>query len=288
MSESTTDAPRKRPRSERIVESIAGRVAAGRGASKAARKVFPNHFSFLWGEIALYSFLVLVATGIYLTFFFEPSIAPTIYDGAYAPLRGTQVSRAFASAVDLSFQGKGGLLLRQTHHWAANVFVAAIVLHLLRIFFTGAFRKPRELTYWIGLTMLVVSLPEGYLGYSLADDLLSGMGLAIGYGVAMSIPFVGANLAALIWDGPFPGSHAFFPRMYIVHVLVIPLLLSTLLAVHLALVALKHHTQFRSEPRATERKLVGVPAFPGQAPRSLGLLAATAGVLFLLGGLVQI
>jgi len=162
------------------------------------------------------------------------------------------------------------------------------VLHLLRVFFTGAYRKPRELTYWLGLTMLMAALLEGFLGYSLADDLLSGMGLAIGYAVAMSIPFVGANLAALIWDGPFPGSHAFFPRMYIVHVLVIPVLIGTLLAVHLALVALKHHTQFRQGPRESERKLVGVPAFPGQAPRSLGLFAIVAGVLFLLGGLVQI
>jgi ubiquinol-cytochrome c reductase cytochrome b subunit len=183
---------------------------------------------------------------------------------------------------------KAGLLIRQTHHWAANVFIAAIVLHLLRIFFTGAYRKPRELTYWLGLTMLLAALLEGYLGYSLADDLLSGMGLAIGYGVAMSLPFVGANLAELIWDGPFPGSRNFFPRMYVVHVFIIPALIATLLAAHLALVALKHHTQFRSERRQTERKIVGVPTFPGQAPRSLGLFAAVAGVLFLLGGLVQI
>ena len=207
--------------------------------------------------------------------------------GGYAPLRGHEMTHAYRSVLDLSTRVKAGLLIRQTHHWAANVFVAAIVLHMLRIFFTGAYRKPRELTYWIGLTMLIVSLLEGYLGYSLADDLLSGMGLAIGYSVAMSIPFVGGNLASLIWDGPFPGSHAFFPRMYIVHVLVIPVLLATLLTVHLLLVALKHHTQFRGE-RETERKLVGVPTFPGQAPRSLGLMSATAAVLFLLGGLVQI
>jgi ubiquinol-cytochrome c reductase cytochrome b subunit len=183
---------------------------------------------------------------------------------------------------------KAGLLIRQTHHWAANIFVAAIVLHLFRVFFTGAYRKPRELTYLIGLTMLMAALLEGYLGYSLVDDLLSGMGLAIGYGVALSIPFFGANLAALIWDGPFPGKHDFFPRMYIAHVFIIPILIATLLAAHLALVALRHHTQFKRTPRQTERKLVGVPTFPGQAPRSLGLLFAVAGVLFLLGGLVQI
>jgi ubiquinol-cytochrome c reductase cytochrome b subunit len=255
---------------------------------KTLRYLFPDHWSFLLGEVALYAFVVLVGTGIFLTLFYEDSTAHVVYHGPYQPLQGQEMTHAYRSVLDLSTNVKAGLLMRQTHHWAANVFVAAILLHVLRIFFTGAYRKPRELTYWLGLTILVTTLLEGYLGYSLVDDLLSGMGLAIGYAVAMSIPFVGANLAELIWDGPFPGSHAFFPRMYIVHVLVIPVLIATLLAAHLALVALKHHTQFRSEPRATERKIVGVPLFPGQTPRSLGLFAAVAAVLFLLGGLVQI
>jgi quinol---cytochrome-c reductase cytochrome b subunit len=270
-----------------LVSFIDQRTGSAPLLRKTLRYLFPDHWSFLLGEVALYAFIVLVGTGIYLTLFYEDSTATVVYHGGYAPLQGQEMTHAYRSVLDLSTNVKAGLLIRQTHHWAANVFVAAIVLHLLRIFFTGAYRKPRELTYWIGLTMLIVSLLEGYLGYSLADDLLSGMGLAIGYSVAMSIPFVGANLASLIWDGPFPGSHAFFPRMYIVHVLVIPILLATLLTVHLLLVALKHHTQFRGE-RESERKLVGVPAFPGQAPRSLGLMTATAAVLFLLGGLVQI
>jgi len=197
------------------------------------------------------------------------------------------MSEAYRSAVDISFKVKAGLLIRQTHHWAANVFVAAIVLHLMRIFFTGAFRKPRDLTYYIGLTMLLLALLEGYLGYSLVDDLLSGMGLAIGYAVAMSIPFVGANLAALIWGGPYPGSHAFESRMYVMHVFILPMAIATLIAVHLVLVASRHHTQFAGG-RRTQRKVVGVPTFPGQTPRSLGLAFAVAAVLFLLGGLVQI
>src|SRR2546421_8041504 len=132
------------------------------------------------------------------------------------------MSAAYKSAVDLSFKVKAGLLMRQTHHWAADVFVAAIILHLIRIFFTGAFRKPRDLTYYIGLTMLLLALLEGYLGYSMVDDLLSGMGLAIGYGVLMSIPFVGANLAQLVWNGPFPGGHDFESRMYMAHILLLP------------------------------------------------------------------
>ena len=272
----------------KLVRFVDQRSGSAPFIRKTLRYLFPDHWSFLLGEVALYAFVVLVATGTYLALFYEDSPSKVVYHGPYAPLRGQEMTHAYRSVLDLSTDVKAGLLIRQTHHWAANVFVAAIVLHLLRIFFTGAYRKPRELTYWLGLTMLVVTLLEGYLGYSLADDLLSGMGLAIGYSVAMSIPFVGANLAELIWDGPFPGSHAFFPRMYIVHVFIIPVLLFVLLSAHLALVALKHHTQFRSEPRQTERKLVGVPTFPGQTPRSLGLFSAVAGLLFLLGGLVQI
>ena len=167
---------------------------------------------------------------------------------------------------------KAGLLIRQTHHWAADLFVAVIVLHMLRVFFTGAYRKPRELTYWIGLTAPRRDLLEGFLGYSLADDLLSGMGLAIGNAVALSIPFVGANLGALIWDGPFPGGPAFFSRMYIAHVFLLPLVIFALLGAHLTLVALKHHTQFKQGPRQTERKLVGVPLFRADAAIAWALL----------------
>lgn len=255
---------------------------------KTLRYVFPDNWSFLLGEVALYAFIVLVATGIYLVFFFQDSTAMTTYHGPYGPLDGQQMSLAYKSVLNISFSVRAGLLIRQTHHWAADVFLAAIVLHLMRVFFTGAYRPPRTLTYYLGVTMLGLALLEGYLGYSLGDDLLSGMGLAIGYGVALSVPFVGANLAALLWGGPFPGNASFWPRLYIVHVLVLPVLIGTLLVAHLALVAARHHTQFRETSRHTERRIVGVPAFPGQAPRSLALMLAVAGVLVLLGGLVQI
>ncbi len=255
---------------------------------KTLRYLFPDHWSFLLGEVALYAFVVLVATGTYLALFFEDSNSKVVYHGPYQPLQGQEMTHAYKSVLDLSTTVKAGLLIRQTHHWAADVFVAAIVLHMARIFFTGAYRKPRELTYWIGLSILGLALLEGYLGYSLVDDLLSGMGLAIGYGVLVSVPFVGANLAELIWDGPFPGNHDFFARMYVAHVFLLPALIGVLLAAHLALVALRHHTQFRAGPRQTERKLVGVPTFPGQTPRSLALFLAVAGLLFLLGGLAQI
>jgi ubiquinol-cytochrome c reductase cytochrome b subunit len=254
---------------------------------KALRYAFPDHWSFMLGELALYSFVVLVATGVYLTFFFKPSLAPVHYHGSYLPLRGREMSEAYESTVHISLSVKAGLLIRQTHHWAADVFVAAIVVHMLRIFFTGAFRKPRDLTYYIGLLMLMLALLEGYAGYSLVDDLLSGMGLAIGYAVLISIPFIGANLGQLIWNGPFPGGNDFESRLYIAHVLILPVLIGGLLALHLTLVAARHHTQFIG-PRATEKKVVGMPTFPAYAPRTLGLAFAVGAVLFLMGGLIQI
>jgi quinol---cytochrome-c reductase cytochrome b subunit len=269
-----------------LVRYVDERTGTAPFLRKALRYVFPDHWSFLLGEVALYAFVVLVLTGIYLTLFFKPSLAPVQYHGDYAPLHGRVMSEAYSSTVDISLKVKAGLLMRQTHHWAADLFVAAIVLHLLRIFFTGAFRKPRDLTYYIGLLMLITALLEGYVGYSMVDDLLSGMGLAIGYSVLMSVPFIGANLAQLLWGGPFP-THVFESRMYIAHVFLFPILIATLIALHLTLVALRHHTQFAGG-RGTERKVVGVPTFPGQTPRSLGLLFAVAAVLFLMGGLIQI
>jgi len=255
---------------------------------KTLRYLFPDHWSFLLGEVALYAFMVLVATGVYLTFFFVDSTHQVVYHGPYAPLAGQHMSEAYRSVLNISTTVKAGLLIRQTHHWAADVFVAAVILHLLRVFFTGAYRKPRELTYWIGVTMLMLALLEAYIGYSMVDDLLSGMGLVIGYSVGLSIPFVGGNLMAWLFHGPFPGQGVFWPRMYILHVFLFPLLIGGLLTAHLLLVAMRHHTQFRRRSSQSEHAVMGVPTWPGQAPRSLGLLFGTAGVLFLLGGLVQI
>jgi ubiquinol-cytochrome c reductase cytochrome b subunit len=254
---------------------------------RTLRYVFPDHWSFMLGEVALYSFVFLVASGTYLALFFEPSLERTIYHGSYAPLAGREVTVAYASALDLSFEVKAGLLIRQAHHWAANVFLVAIVLHVLRIFFTGAYRKPRDLTYFVGVSILGLALVEGFLGYSLLDDLLSGMGLAIAYSVVMAIPVVGANVALLLWGGEFPGDHSFMSRMYVGHVFLLPVAIGALIGLHLLLVALRHHTQFPGRER-TERNVVGTPLWPGYALRSLGLLFAVVSVLLLLGGLVQV
>jgi ubiquinol-cytochrome c reductase cytochrome b subunit len=271
----------------RLVRYVDTRTGQAPLLKKLLRYVFPDHWSFLLGEIALYCFVILVGTGIYLTFFFDPSTQRTIYHGAYEPLRGQEMSEAYRSVLDISYRYKAGLLIRQTHHWAADVFLVAITLHVLRVFFTGAFRKPREITYYAGVLMLALAMFEGFAGYSLGDDLLSGMGLAIAYSVVMSLPFVGGNLALLIWQGPFPGTTEFFSRLYIAHVLLVPIAIAVLLTVHLVTIVFTHHTQFRG-PRAREENVVGVPLWPGYLFRSLGLALSVAAVLFLLGGLVQI
>ncbi len=270
------------------VRFIDERTAAAPQMRKFMRYLFPDHWSFLLGEVALYAFVVLIATGIYLALFFDPSTAKTVYHGSYTPLDGVRMSDAFKSVLDISLTYKGGLLIRQTHHWAADVFVAAILMHLMRVFFTGAFRKPRELTWIVGLILLFTALLEGYMGYSLVDDLLSGMGLAIGYGVGLSIPVIGGPVIQAIFGAPFPGNPHLWSRMYIAHVLLVPVLLATLIGVHLMLVMARHHTQFRESARHTQKRIVGVPLFPGQAPRSLALMFFVAGLLFLLGGLIQI
>jgi ubiquinol-cytochrome c reductase cytochrome b subunit len=282
---------RTQPEADVVIRKVVRFVDQRSGTApflrKTMRYLFPDHWSFLLGEVALYAFMVLVATGVYLTFFFVASKHDVVYNGSYLPLRGQHMSEAYRSVVDLSLSTKAGLLIRQTHHWAANVFLAAIILHLFRIFFTGAFRKPRDLTYYLGVTMLVLALLEAFMGYSLVDDLMSGMGLFIGYSVGMSIPFVGANVMEWLFGSPWPGIESLWPRLYVAHVLLFPILIGTLLGAHLVLVALRHHTQFKQR-HETEQAVVGVPTWPGQTPRSLGLMLATAGVLFLLGGLVQI
>jgi ubiquinol-cytochrome c reductase cytochrome b subunit len=270
----------------RGVRALDERLGAAPALRRSLRYVFPDHWTFMLGEIALYCFVVLVVTGIFLTFYYVPSEAKVTYHGGYLPLHGVSMGENFASVMQISFDVPAGLLIRQTHHWAADVFVVAIVLHLLRILLTGAYRKPRELNYWVGVTMLGLAIFEGFLGYSLVDDLLSGMGLAIAYAVAMSVPFIGGPMAFQIWNGEYPGTSSFWPRLEIMHVLLIPVAIGALLALHLAQIVRQHHTQFPTE--GSERKVRGTPAWPGYALRSIGLLLVVSGVLFLLGGLVQI
>ena len=182
-----------------ILNELDDRLGVAKGGRTFLDKIFPDHWSFMLGEIALYSFVVLLVTGIFLTLYYVPSSAITTYHGSYLPLVGQKMSEAYASSVNLSFAVRGGLLMRQMHHWACDIFVGSIVVHMGRVFFTGAFRKPRELNWTIGTTLLVLAIAEGFLGYSLPDDLVSGTGIRIAYSIILSLPVVGTYIAFFLF-----------------------------------------------------------------------------------------
>jgi ubiquinol-cytochrome c reductase cytochrome b subunit len=271
----------------RQANDIDARYHPSAAVRRQLNKVFPTHWSFLLGEIALYSFGVLLFTGIYLTLFFDPSMTEVTYNGVYQPLRGVEVSKAYASALNISFEVRGGLFVRQVHHWAALMFAASIMVHLARVFFTGAFRRPREANWVIGSLLLILAMFEGYFGYSLPDDLLSGIGLRAALSsITLGFPVIGTWLHWAVFGGDFPGT-ALIPRLYALHILVFPAIILALIGAHLAMVWFQKHTQFPGAGR-TENNVVGVRVMPVFAVKSGAFFALTSGVLGLLGGLLQI
>jgi len=242
----------------RAVDDRFGGAGFGR---KAMRKAFPDHWSFLLGEIALYSFAIVLITGVYLTLFFKPSMSETVYNGSYVPLRGVRMSEAYASTLHISFDVRGGLLMRQIHHWSTLIFLGAIVVHMLRNFFTGAFRKPRELNWVIGVILFMLVMLNGLFGYSLPDDLLSGTGIRILEGVIEAIPLVGSYLLMFVFGGEFPGTEI-IPRLYVTHILLIPGILLALIPLHgVVLTWRQTHTQFPGKG-STNTTVQGGPFFP--------------------------
>ncbi len=236
------------------------RFRGAKSVRNLLKKIFPDHWTFLLGEIALYSFIILLLTGTFLTLFFKPSMTDVIYHGSYTKLNGVHMSEAYASTLNISFDVRGGLLMRQIHHWSAILFLAAIMAHMLRIFFTGAFRKPREINWLIGVTLLALGIVEGFAGYSLPDDLLSGTGLRILEGVLLSIPIVGTYITFFVFGGQFPG-HDLIPRLYIVHVLLLPGIILALVSAHLFFMFHQKHTQMPGKGR-TDQNVVGAPTYP--------------------------
>lgn len=268
-------------------DAIDSRYHPSAAVRRQLNKVFPTHWSFLLGEIALYSFIVLLITGVYLTLFFDPSMAEVTYHGVYQPLNGVQMSKAYASTLDISFEVRGGLFVRQVHHWAALLFAASIMVHLARIFFTGAFRRPREANWVIGSLLLILAMFEGYFGYSLPDDLLSGTGLRAAFSsITLGMPVIGTWLHWALFGGDFPGT-IIIPRLYALHILLLPGIMLALIGAHLALVWFQKHTQFPG-PGRTEKNVVGVRVMPVFAVKSGAFFAMTTGILGLMGGLLQI
>jgi quinol---cytochrome-c reductase cytochrome b subunit len=249
-------------------------------------KVFPDHWSFMLGEVAMYSMFVALITGVFLSFWFIPSSGHVEYDGSYIPLQGIGMSEAYASTLDISFDVRGGLLIRQIHHWSALFFVAAVGMHMARVFFTGAFRKPREINWVIGTVLLLLACIEGFAGYSLPDDLLSGTGIRVMEGFLQSTPILGPYMSYMIFGGAFPGE-AIIPRLYIAHVLLIPAILIGLFTAHLVLVMVHKHTQYPG-PGKTDNNVVGFPVMPVYAAKAGGFFFIVFGIIALVSGLVAI
>jgi ubiquinol-cytochrome c reductase cytochrome b subunit len=256
------------------------------GMRRQFNKVFPTHWSFMLGEIALYSFIVLLVSGTYLALFFDPSMQEVTYNGVFDNLRGIEMSRAYESSLNISFDVRGGLFVRQVHHWAALLFVASMFVHMFRTYFTGAFRKPRETNWVIGILLIFMGFMEGFTGYSLPDDLLSGTGLRIMSGFVLSVPVVGTWVQWLLFGSEFPGNEL-IPRLYIVHVLLVPGILLALIAVHVGLVWYQKHTQFPG-PGRTEKNVVGVRILPTFAAKGGAYTMLVIGVICLMAGLFQI
>ncbi|HPV89196.1 MAG TPA: ubiquinol-cytochrome c reductase cytochrome b subunit [Ornithinibacter sp.] len=274
----------------RRVGGIAGWVDDRTGAAKPVgylmKKVFPDHWSFMLGEIAMYSMIICLVTGAFLTFWFVPSAGHTVYDGSFVPLRGVGMSEAYASTLNISFDIKGGLIIRQIHHWAALMFIVALTVHMFRVFFTGAFRKPREINWVIGTVLALLAIVEGFAGYSLPDDLLSGTGIRAMAGFVQTAPVIGTYLVYGIFGGPFPGE-MIIPRLYSVHILLLPAILIGLFTAHIGLVFVQKHTQYPG-PGRTNENVVGFPVMPVYAAKAGGFFFIVFGVLAMISALVQI
>lgn len=262
------------------------RLGIAGATKKQIRKVFPDHWSFMLGEIALWSFVICLLTGVFLTLWFKPSMGEVVYSGSYDQLRGIEMSEAYASTLNISFDVRGGLLMRQMHHWAAMLFIASMLVHMMRTFLTGAFRKPRELNWIIGGLLLLLGILEGFAGYSLPDDLLSGTGLRIADGLVKATPVLGSYMSFFMFGGEFPGD-IIIPRLYTAHVLLIPGLILALIAAHMLLLVYHKHTQWPG-PGRTEQNVVGYPMMPVYAAKAGGFFFMVFGVTALMGGLMTI
>jgi Cytochrome b subunit of the bc complex len=262
------------------------RTSAAKPTSYLLKKVFPDHWSFMLGEIAMFSLIILLVTGTFLTFWFVPSSGKVIYNGSYVPLKGIPMSEAFKSTVDISFDVRGGLIMRQIHHWSALLFTVSITVHMFRVFFTGAFRKPREINWVIGTILSLLAINEGFTGYSLPDDLLSGTGIRAAEGFIQSVPVLGSYMAFFLFGGAFPGE-AIIPRLFTVHVLLLPAVIIGLFTAHIVLVAVHKHTQYPG-PGKTNDNVVGYPFMPVYMAKAGGFFFIVFGITTLMAALVTI
>ncbi|MFK8908609.1 cytochrome bc complex cytochrome b subunit [Streptomyces sp. YS-3] len=286
MSTTTTDERREPGNGEKFADWADGRLGIYTLAKTNMRKIFPDHWSFMLGEICMYTFIIIILTGVYLTLFFHPSMNEVVYDGSYVPLQGVQMSEAFNSTMHISFDVRGGLLIRQIHHWAALIFLAGMFVHMMRVFFTGAFRKPREVNWLFGFLLFFCGMFTGFTGYSLPDDLLSGTGVRFMEGAILGVPVVGTYLSFFIYGGEFPGGD-FVARFYSVHILLLPGIMLGLMITHLILVFYHKHTQFAG-PGRTNKNVVGAPLLPVYTAKAGGFFFLVFGVIAVIAAIASI
>ena len=259
-----------------MVKWLDERLALSRFYDKFLRKAFPVHHSFFLGEMTLFAFATLVVTGIFLSINFEPSIR-------LVEVGAQQVPAAYASVqfIDtLPF----GRVIRSIHHWSANIMVAAAFLHMLRILLTGAYKKPREINWLIGIALLGFSIFAAFTGYSLPFDAFSATATKIGYGIASSLPLIGHWLAGAFFGGEFPTEHS-LPRLNALHILWLPVLLFVLIMGHVLIMYLQKHTQPKYAERIAPGKILGVPFYPQQALIMAILFSLYVGVVTILAAL---
>ncbi|WP_228973482.1 cytochrome bc complex cytochrome b subunit [Streptomyces sp. DH12] len=280
----TTEQPRrgKAPAGERVADWADGRLGIYSLAKTNMRKIFPDHWSFMLGEVCLYSFIIIILTGVYLTLFFHPSMNEVVYHGSYVPMQGVRMTEAYASTLDISFDVRGGLLIRQIHHWAALIFLAGMFVHMMRVFFTGAFRKPREVNWLFGFLLFILGMFTGFTGYSLPDDLLSGTGVRFVEGAILAVPVVGTYLQMFVFGGEFPGTDI-IPRFYAIHILLLPGIMLALVVAHLILVFHHKHTQYAGAGR-TNNNVVGMPFMPVYMAKAGGFFFLVFGVIAVIAG----
>ncbi|MEU8761840.1 cytochrome bc complex cytochrome b subunit [Streptomyces sp. NPDC048659] len=281
-----TNTQKKAPAGERVADWADSRLGIYTLAKANMRKIFPDHWSFMLGEVCLYSFLIIILTGVYLTMFFHPSMNEVEYVGPYVPLQGQLMSEAFNSTMHISFEVRGGLLIRQIHHWAALIFLAAMFVHMMRVFFTGAFRKPREINWLFGFLLFFLGMFTGFTGYSLPDDLLSGTGVRFMQGAILSVPVVGTYLSMFLFGGEFPGGD-FVARFYSAHVLLLPGIMLGLVVAHLILVFVHKHTHFEG-PGRTNKNVVGMPLLPVYMAKAGGFFFLVFGVIAVIAAIASI
>jgi ubiquinol-cytochrome c reductase cytochrome b subunit len=262
----------------RLLDAIDRRTGLRSVVRKTADKVFPGHWSFLLGEVALITFGILVVTGIVLALFYRPFIDPVAYSGSAELYQGRTVPAVFGSILRLTHDIPGGLLLRRIHRAASHLFVAAVIAHMLRILLTGAFRRPREINHVVGVALLGVVVAQGYIGHNLPWDALAGTSLRIAYTFIASIPWVGPQIAVAAFGGQFPSAEL-IPRLHLLHVFVLPALIAGLIGLHMLILVRQSHTQRPRSDIDDARTVVGERVWPAQTAKTTSLALGVTAIL---------